>query len=338
MRKTTILIALSAILATASISFAQTDKPLKGQSISIFAAATGIDETFAEFTKDTGIKVNYLEMSSGEVLTRLRASKGKNLADAWFGGGVDSFMVAGQEGFLESYVSPEAEKIPEEYRDPDGFWTGLSLVAVDFIVNEDILREKGISAPKSWIDLGKPEYKGEVMMSNPTISGTNYSVIFEILEIFGEEKGWEVIRNIDANIPFYTKRGSAPPNKAAMGEVAIGIDPYDVGVKLIAQGHPVISVFPEEGTPGSLAPVAIMKGAKNVEAAKAFVDWCLSKRGQEVQMANTAKVGTRPDAEVPEYLRGLKDAKIILVDPIKSGERREEILGRWQKEFGEKTE
>ncbi len=338
MRKTLGLMALIFAMLAGSTASAEQGKPLEGQSISIFTAATGKDEVFAEFTKDTGITVNYLEMSSGEVLTRLRASKGKNIADAWFGGGIDSFTVAGDEGFLEPYKSPESELIPEQYKDPDGYWTGLSLVAVDFIINQEVMKEKNLPLPKSWEDLGKPEYKGEVMMSNPTISGTNYSVLFHILQAYGEERGWDLIKKMDGNIPFYTKRGAGPPNKAAMGEVAIGIDPYDVGVKLIEQGHPVISVFPEDGTPGSLAPIAIMKGAKNMDAAKAFVDWCLSKKGQEVQMANTAKVGTRPDAQVPDYLKGLSEAKIVLVDPVKAGEMRSEILDRWQKEFGDKAE
>lgn len=331
-----VLVALAVSVGTAA--FADADKPLAGRSISIFTAATGKDETFAEFTKDTGIAVHYLEISSGEVLSRLQASGGKNLADAWFGGGVDSFIKAGEEGFLESYRSPEAELIPDAYKSPDGYWTGLSLVAVDLIVNTDVLKEKKVPLPETWLDLGKPEYKDELMMSNPTISGTNYAVIFHLIQLYGEEAGWDLLRKMDANIPFYTKRGAAPPNKAAMGEVAIGIDPYDVGVQLVAKGYPVVSVFPEEGVPGAISPVALMKGGKDMEAAKAFVDWCLSKRGQEVQMAYTAKVGTRPDAEVPEYLRGLKKAKIVVPDPVLIGEMRKGILDRWQQEFGNKAE
>ncbi len=326
------------VVSAGSMAFASADKPLAGETISIFIAATGIDEIMAEFTKDTGIKVNYLEMSSGEVLTRLRAANGKALADAWFSGGVDSYVKAGQEGFLEPYISPESEKIPAQYKDPNGYWTGLSVCAVDFIINKDVVKEKNLPMPTSWVDLGKPEYKGEIIMSNPAISGTNYSVLFHLIQLFGEEKGWDLIEKINANIPFYTKRGAAPPNKAALGEVAIGIDPYDCGVKIIEQGYPVASVFPKEGTPGFISPIAILKGTKNMEVAKAFVDWCLSKRGQEVQMAHTAKVATRPDADVPEYLRGLGEAKIIVVDPVKSGEMRKSIVERWQKEFGNKAE
>jgi len=312
------------------------DRSCEGQTISIFIAATGIDGIMEGFTKDTGIKVNYMSMSSGEVLTRLRASGGRALADAWFGGGVDSYIKAAEEGFLEAYRSPEAAVIADKYKDPDSFWTGMSFCGVDFLVNTDVLAEKGLKAPQCWADLTKPEYKDEVLMSNPNVSGTSYSIIFHLLDLMGEEKGWEYLKTLDDNIPYYPKRGSGPPNKVSMGEAAIGLDPYDCGVKIIAKGFPVKSVFPEEGAPAFLSPVAMFKGAQHPEAARIFVDWSLSKRGQEVQMQNTAKVGTRPDASVPDYLMPLKNANLKLMNVVEAGRRRKAIIERWNAEFGNK--
>lgn len=314
------------------------DRSCEGQTLSIFIAATGIDGIMSEFTKDTGIKVNYMSMSSGEVLTRLRASGGKALADAWFSGGVDSYIKAGEEGFLELYRSPEAEVIDAKYKDSAGYWTGMSFCGVDFLVNTEVLKEKGIEAPKSWTDLTKPVYKGEILMANPNVSGTAYSIIFHILDLMGEEEGWAYLKALDENIPYYTKRGSGPPNKVSMGEAAVGLDPYDCGVKIIEKGFPVVSVFPEEGAPAFLSPVAMFKGAQNPEAARIFVDWCLSKRGQEVQMQNTAKVGTRPDVVVPAYLQGLKEANLKLMNVGEAGKRRKAIVERWTAEFGNKGE
>lgn len=335
MRKVIAFLLLLSMLLLPSFAGAA-DRSCEGQTISIFIAATGIDGIMGKFTEDTGIKVNYMSMSSGEVLTRLRASGGKVLADAWFGGGVDSYIKAADEGFLEPYASPEAAVIENKYKDPENRWTGMSFCGVDFLVNTDVLKEKGIEAPKSWADLTKPGYKGEVLMSNPNVSGTSYSIIFHILDLMGEEKGWEYLKALDGNIPYYTKRGSGPPNKVSMGEAAVGLDPYDCGVKIIEKGFPVKSVFPEEGAPAFLIPVATFKGAQHPEAARIFVDWCLSKRGQEVQMKNTAKVGTRPDVEVPDYLLPLKNANLKLVNVVEAGQRRKAILDRWNAEFGKK--
>jgi iron(III) transport system substrate-binding protein len=309
------------------------EENLKGTTINIFAAYGGKDEIFAEFEKDTGIKVEYLDMSSGEVLARIRAEKGKPLGDVWFGGGVDSFIAAKEDGLLEQYISPEAQNIPSQYKDKDGFWTGISLVTVNFIVNEKICQEKGIEVPQKWVDLVKPEFQGEVLMSNPAISGTAYTILSGILQSMGEEKGWAFLDELNKNIPYYAKRGSEPPKKAALGEVIVGLAP-DTGEELKAEGYPVVSVFPKDGTPWWPSPVAILKGAENLEGAKAFVDWCLSEHGQEVLRDNCPRVPTRQGIEPPEVLKGIKDAKLQDIDFEIAGKERDSIVAKWQQRYG----
>ena len=78
----------------------------------------------------------------------MEAEQGKPSADVWFGGGLDSFIAAKNKGLLEKYVSPEnGRKVPLKYRDKkDGYWSGVSLVLVGFMVNNDILEEKGLKA------------------------------------------------------------------------------------------------------------------------------------------------------------------------------------------------
>ncbi|WP_069650841.1 ABC transporter substrate-binding protein [Caloranaerobacter ferrireducens] len=306
---------------------------LKGTTIKVFAAYGGKDQIFSEFEKDTGIKVEYLGMSSGEVLARIRAEKGKPLADVWFGGGVDSFIAAKNDGLLEKYVSKEAEKIPVQFKDKDGYWTGVSLVTVNFIVNEQISKEKGIEIPQKWTDLLKPEFKDEVLMSNPSISGTAYTILSGILQTMGKEEGWAFLEELNKNIPYYAKRGSEPPKKAALGEVIVGLAP-DTGEKLKAEGYPIVSVFPKDGTPWWPSPVAILKGAENLEGAKAFVDWCLSEKGQRVLRDNCPRVPTREGIELPEVLKGIKDAKLMNIDFEVAGKERDSIVEEWKQRFG----
>ena len=73
-------------------------------TLKVIAAYDAKDKIFEEFTKKTGIKVEFLDISSGEVLSKLNAQNGKIGADVWFGGGADSFIVAGEKGYLENYV------------------------------------------------------------------------------------------------------------------------------------------------------------------------------------------------------------------------------------------
>ncbi len=308
---------------------------LSGTTLQLFTAYGGLDQIFAEFEKDTGIKIEYLDMSSGEVLARIRAEKGKPLGDVWFGGGVDSFIAAKADGLLEPYISGEAAAIPEQYKDQDGCWTGVSLVTVSLIVNEQVCKEKGIEIPRAWADLVKPEFAGEVLMSNPSISGTSYTILSGLLQAMGEEAGWAFIDELDKNIPYYAKRGSEPPQKAALGEVLVGLAP-DTGEELKAEGYPIVSVFPADGTPWWPSPVAILKGAENLAGAKAFVDWCLSEHGQEVLRDNCPRVPVREGVAPPEVLKGIENARLQDIDFEIAGRERDSIVAKWEQKYGNK--
>ena len=116
-------------------------------------------------------------------------------------------------------------------------------------------------------------------MSNPSISGTAYTIIAGLLQIMGEEKGWAFLKELNKNIIYYAERGSEPPMKAALGEVMVGLAP-GTGIELKQEGYPIVSVFPKDSTFWWPSPVAILKGTTNPEGAKIFVNWCLSERGQ----------------------------------------------------------
>ena len=78
-----------------------------------------------EFEKDTGIKVEAVRMSSGEVIGRIKAEKANPKASIWFGGPADGQIQAKADGLLEKYISPNAQKIPDQFKDPDGYWVEI---------------------------------------------------------------------------------------------------------------------------------------------------------------------------------------------------------------------
>lgn len=305
-------------------------------SISMFAAGTNLKEIMDAFTADTGIGVELLEMSTGEVLTRVRASRGKAQADVWYGGGLDSYISAASEDILDPYISPDRQGIPERYIDPKGYWTGISMCAVEILVNTEILARKQLPVPTSWEDLAKPMYKGEILMATPSVSGTFYFMVSEILAQFGEEKGWALLEAIDRNVPYYSKRGAEPANKVAAGECAIAVAPFDTGYKLIADGHPLQAVLPSDGTPWYFSPVAIFNGARNPDGAKAFVNWILSDKGQAQIAKYSPPAPVRPGLELPEGVQALEKANLINCNLVSIGEQREAILEQWQARFGNK--
>lgn len=218
---------ISVIAVSVLLLFFSGSAYCKSKTLKVLKAYGGQDHIFAEFKKDTGISVEYLGMSSGEVLSKIRVENGKPMGDVWFGGGVDSFIAAKADGLLHQYSPRGAGMVPNQFKDKDGYWTGVSLVTVSFIVNKEVLKEKNLSLPGTWQDLLQPGFKNEILMSNPSISGTAYTILTGILQTMGKEKGWAYLDKLNAQIPYYAKRGSEPPQKAALGEVIVGLSPGD---------------------------------------------------------------------------------------------------------------
>ncbi len=286
----------------------------------------------SEFEKATGIKVQFLTMSSGEVLTRLQAEKANPQTDVWFGGGSDAFIQARAEGLISAYKSPNASRVAAGFKDADGYWTGVSLVVVGFVVNETRLANKKLTMPVNWSDLANASYKGEISASNPNTGGTAYTTVSGILQIMGEEKGWQFLDKMYSNIPFLEKSGSGPPTKALQGEFAIGIAPDPHSTKLSNPNAPVATVFPKDGVLAWPSPVAIVAGVKHPNNAKIFVDWCLSTEGQKVLMKASPRVPTT-DTPTIAGVPNLKELNLVAYDLVKWGTARERVLKEFNRRY-----
>lgn len=312
------------------------EKPYEGTMLNVMLAYGGAEAAFDAFTEKTGIKVEYVEISTGKALAQLQAENGNTTADIWFGGGVDSYISATDLGYLEQYVSPEAEAINPAYSDADGYWTGLALVPAGFLVNNDVLAEKNLEAPKTWEDLADPKYKGEIIMASPAISGTQYAILNGTIQAYGEEKGWEVWKGINENVDFYAQGGGEPGPKCAAGEFGIAVLAMTGGTFAMEAEYPVTAVYPEDMIPWTPAPIAIFKNSQNKDAAKVFVDYFLSKEGQEALREADARIMARGDVAIPEAIGTVDTEKLIDQDVLLFGSQREALLEKWAAMVGEK--
>ena len=312
------------------------EKPYEGTTLNVMLAYGGAEAAFDAFTEKTGIKVEYVEISTGKALAQLQAENGNTTADIWFGGGVDSYISATDLGYLEQYVSPEAEAINPAYSDADGYWTGLALVPAGFLVNNDVLAEKNLEAPKTWEDLADPKYKGEIIMASPAISGTQYAILNGTIQAYGEEKGWEVWKGINENVDFYAQGGGEPGPKCAAGEFGIAVLAMTGGTFAMEAEYPVTAVYPEDMIPWTPAPIAIFKNSQNKDAAKVFVDYFLSKEGQEALREADARIMARGDVAIPEAIGTVDTEKLIDQDVLLFGSQREALLEKWAAMGGEK--
>ncbi|MDO4670243.1 MAG: extracellular solute-binding protein [Aerococcus sp.] len=320
--------------ASSSESKAQ---PFAGKTLNVIATSDKYVDLFNKFTEQTGAKVEFLSMSSGEVISRTKA-EGKPMADVWFGGGLDAFLAADEDGLLEHYTSPNASAVNEAYKGKDGAWIAKGLTVAGFLVNNKVLEEKGLPIPKTWDDLTKPEYKGLIIMSNPAISGTNYAVVKGLLDAKGETNGWQYFEKLNENIDFYSKRGKDPQEKTVQGEFAIGIIPVDNSAFEVAKDNDLTVVYPDI-IPWVPEGVAIFKGSENVEVAKAFEDFMLTKEAQEI----IAKVDGKDTAQivVPDVKGlslGLPEDKLIKENLSDFGSNRDDILAHFKQIAADKAE
>jgi iron(III) transport system substrate-binding protein len=300
--------------------------------LNMYVAYGNPDVIAQEFEKATGIKVELLTMSSGEVLTRLQAEKANPQTDVWFGGGSDAFIQAKEERLTQAYQSPNAKNVNPAFLDVDGYWTGVSLVVVGLLVNNDRLADKGLSMPEAWTDLADPVYSDELMASNPTTSGTAYTTVSGVLQIMGEERGWEFLDKMYANVPYLEKSGSGPAKKALAGEYAIGIVPDPHISPLNNPDAPLVDIFPSDGVLAWPSPVAIVAGAKHSHNAKIFVDWCLSPEGQKVLMQASPRVPVT-DVDTIEGVPSLQDLNLVAYDYRKWGAERERVVEEFNKRY-----
>lgn len=311
-----------------------------GSTLKVVATSEDYMKLFDKFTEETDISVELLSMSSGEVLSKVKAEGGTPMADLWFGGGIDSFMSAKEDGLLEPVDFAAASELAPEYKDPDNCWFSKGMTIVGFIVNNDIIEEKGLEVPQTWDDLTDPSYKGEVLMSNPAISGTNYAVVNALLQTKGEEDGWKYFEALNQNIDYYSKRGKDPNVKTAAGEVGIGITYIDGTVLPLQEEQNVTFIYPTDGIPYIPDGVAVFKNSSNTEAAKQFVEWFYSndenlKMLAEIDQKDTIKL-VKPGMEGIELTF---DTNSMMAEDLSLfGSKREEILEKWDVLAGDKAE
>lgn len=308
-------------------------------TMKVVATSESYMELFDVFTEQTGVKVELLSMSSGEVLSKLRAEGGTPSADLWFGGGIDAFMGAKADDLLEQVNFDAAAELNPTYKDADNYWFSKGLTIVGFLVNNSLLAEKNMTAPATWEDLLNEQYKGEIVMSNPAISGTNYGVVNAMLQTRGEEAGWEYFNKLNENIAFYGRRGSDPKNKVIAGEFAIGITYLDGTIDALVDQYDVSIVYPTDGIPYIPEGVAVFKNAENVAAAKYFVEWLYSNDENlqllaKIDQKNSVKV-IKPSLEGVEL--GYDMAILMSEDVSLFGSQREAILAQFETLMGDKA-
>ncbi|RFZ86144.1 extracellular solute-binding protein [Shinella sp. WSJ-2] len=294
-----------------------------------------------DFEKAHDIKVNMVRMSSGEAYAKIRAEARNPKTDLWWAGTGDPHLQAASEGLTEEYKSPMLDQLQDwakNQAESSGFKTvGVYAGALGWGYNTEIFKQKGYKEPVCWADLLAPELKGEIQIANPNSSGTAYTALASLVQIMGEDKAFEYLKSLNANISQYTKSGSAPVKAAARGETGLGIVFMHDAVAQTAEGFPVKSIAPCEGTGYEIGSMSIVKGARNMENAKTWYDWSLQPEVQSrMKDAKSFQLPSNKTAEIPKEAPRFEDIKLIDYDFKTYGdpEKRKVLLERWDREIG----
>lgn len=284
-------------------------------------------------------KVNMTRKSSGETYAQIRAEAKNPKGDVWWGGTGDPHLQAAEEGLTAEYVSPMRSELNDwalrHAASANDRSIGIYSGALGYGYNTELLEKAGLPEPSCWKDLLDPVYKGHVQMANPNSSGTAYTTLATMVQLFGEDEGFEFMKALHKNINQYTKSGSAPIKAAARGENTIGIVFMHDAVKQAVSGFPIKVVAPCEGTGYEIGGMSLIKGARNLENAKKFYDFALRADIQSRSLEVKAfQVMSNKAAESSPQAPDISKVKLIDYDFAKYGSsaERKRLLKKWDDE------
>lgn len=293
-----------------------------------------------EYQAATGVRVLQTRKATGEALAQLRAEAANPKTDLWWGGTGDPFLQAADLGLLEAYRPAYLGELHlwavRQYAMSGNMVGGFYTSAIGFGWNEELLRKKKLPAPRCWADLLDPRYKGEIETSHPASSGTAYTILAGLVQLMGEEPAFDYLKKLHRNVTSYTRSGQAQSKNVAKGEVAIGVSFIFNFENERQQGATFVKwAAPCEGTSYEIGGIALVKGARNADAARKYYDWLMSPTGQQVgARANSLQVPAnksfQPDPRIPP----LDTVKLIRYDFEKYGKaaERKRLIDRWQRE------
>jgi iron(III) transport system substrate-binding protein len=291
------------------------------------------------FAKSTGIKVNMSLKGSGEALAQLIAEKANPKTDVWFGGTGDPHLQAAESDLTIEYKSaslPQLHGWAQQQAKQSGYRTvGIYSGPLGFGYNTELIAKKKMDVPKTWADLLKPEYKGEIQVANPASSGTAYTMVATLVQLMGEDKAFDYLKALHKNVGQYTRSGTGPIKAVARGETAVSISFVHDGPGEKLAGFPVETVTPAEGTGAEIGSMSIVKGARNLEQAKKFYEWALTPQAQQFGAATRqyqlpSNKATPVDPRVPDF----KKIRFIDYDYAKYGAsaERRRLIAKWEKD------
>jgi 2-aminoethylphosphonate transport system substrate-binding protein len=298
------------------------------------------DQQFDAFTKQTGIKVQYIESGSGEVINRVAREKANTQADVIVT--LPPFMQkAAADGLVEAYNTPEASAIPADARDPQGRFYPLVNNYFCFIYDGAHLQ----SAPKTWNDLLDPKFKGKIQYSTPGQAGDGTALmVLTFHALGGKDAGFAFLKKLQANNVGPSSSTGKLAAKVNKGELYVANGDMQMNFSQMGD-NPNLRIFWPADDKGQRITlpvpyyIAVVKGAPHADNGKKLMDFLLSKKAQETVSSIAKGLPVRSDVKPTDenykklhgYIEGVKvvtpDWNSVLQDLSKDVARWHEVTG-----------
>lgn len=275
--------------------------------------------------KYPGISVSTINAGVGELFTRMGAERNNPQGDIILCASSEAFM--SNPDLFASYESTEIASFSADVIGPDNTYYGCSMPLQAFIVNTNLLSED--EYPTSWEDLADPRFAGKLVLANPSLSGSAYAQLAQILQLYD----WDVAGGIMANARFTTSSQSVFQD-VGRGEIEIGVTGEANIGPMVDEGYPVTAVYPSDGTGLRFDASAIIDGAPNLDNAKLFLDYANSAEAHEL-LVSTNRRSVRADIAAPEGLAPTSEIVTFTYDADAAAENRDEALAHWEELFAQ---
>jgi iron(III) transport system substrate-binding protein len=286
-----------------------------------------------------GIEIAWVRDSTGVITARLIAERANPRADLVWGLSVFSLLQMEALDMLEPYTPRGADALRPNFRaarEPMT-WTGMNAFVSAICFNRIVAQQRNLPRPTSWADLLNPAFRGQISMPNPASSGTGFLTVAGWIASQGEGPAWDFMTRLHDNMSVYTHSGSAPCNNAARGEVGLGLS-FDMrAITLVNQGAPIDVIVPTDGVGYDLEATAILRGTRNLEAARRLADFAVSREANQLYGRFYAMLA-RPDVE--PTVRGYPAEfaqRLISADFSAIARDRDRILREWTQRFDGKS-
>jgi iron(III) transport system substrate-binding protein len=235
------------------------------------------------------IKVELVRMGAPAILQRILTEYrgGKVFADVVLGFGFVHYELA-QQKLLAKYDSAERKNYVAQFKDAEGYWTNVMPIVHTIAYNSKMLSLPEL--PTRYTDLLQAKWKGKLGLNS-----NNLMFLAAMTTHFGKEAGMDFLQKLAAQAPQVRSGGTLLATLVAAGEFALGLTINENNVEnLKLKGAPLDWLRPADPLYGELVPIGIMAGAAHPNSARLFIDYVLSREGQEL-FRNLGKIPARSD-------------------------------------------